>query len=254
MRWNDSFHRLSRLGVAAPIERKTSMRDLPSTRPAQLLGDIIAQGHRCPHAGAFRDFVLQRLDAALGFDTAFFWSEGADAAAVLRCERSQVLRYVAPRSSVASTDGVMQTRHVWSKSKGHALVGAIAFRRERTGVLGLERWSEGFTPEERSALSLALEAIGLAHAALPASTPTVCAEELVTFKRDLETLSARERQIAGLIGRGLRSRQIAAQLGTSVNTVRNQEAMIFAKTGVNNRLGLALKLHDIGALRAAPPA
>lgn len=48
-------------------------------------------------------------------------------------------------------------------------------------------------------------------------------------------LSARERDVLGLIGEGLDDRAIAERLGLSPNTVRNHVARLYAKIGVNKR-------------------
>jgi DNA-binding NarL/FixJ family response regulator len=51
-------------------------------------------------------------------------------------------------------------------------------------------------------------------------------------------LSPREAEIVDLLRRGLRSGEIAAQLGTSVNTVRNQIWRLMARLGVATRAEL----------------
>ncbi|MFO0727673.1 MAG: LuxR family transcriptional regulator [Myxococcota bacterium] len=55
----------------------------------------------------------------------------------------------------------------------------------------------------------------------------------------LESLSARQREVAALVGLGRSNKEIAEQLGTSVNTVRNQLVVIFERLGVSSRAELA---------------
>jgi len=55
-------------------------------------------------------------------------------------------------------------------------------------------------------------------------------------------LSAREAEIVCLLTRGLRSRDIGAALGTSVNTVRNQISRLMARAGVATRAELIAAL------------
>jgi len=57
---------------------------------------------------------------------------------------------------------------------------------------------------------------------------------------DLGRLSARERQIAALIARGLRNRDIATELQISENTVKRHLQSIYNKTGTRDRLELAV--------------
>lgn len=60
-------------------------------------------------------------------------------------------------------------------------------------------------------------------------------------------LSDRERQIAMSVARGLKNRDIAAQLNISENTVKRHLQSIFSKTGVRDRLELAvLAMNEVG--------
>jgi len=61
-------------------------------------------------------------------------------------------------------------------------------------------------------------------------------EESAVLKR----LSERERQIAALVARGLKNRDIAAELNISENTVKRHLQSIFDKTGARDRLELAV--------------
>ena len=53
-------------------------------------------------------------------------------------------------------------------------------------------------------------------------------------------LTSRERDIIGAIGAGLSNKEIAAQFGISVQTVKHHLTSIFDKTGVSSRLELAI--------------
>lgn len=57
--------------------------------------------------------------------------------------------------------------------------------------------------------------------------------------RGLHRLSERERGVAELVARGLRNREIAAQLNISENTVKRHLQSIFSKTGAHDRVELA---------------
>jgi DNA-binding NarL/FixJ family response regulator len=67
-------------------------------------------------------------------------------------------------------------------------------------------------------------------------------------------LTAREQQIAELVERGLRNREIGRQLGIQTGTVKIHLKHIFEKTGVRGRYGLALTgLREKGTLSTLPP-
>lgn len=57
-----------------------------------------------------------------------------------------------------------------------------------------------------------------------------------------EHLTARERQIAEAIARGLRNKQIAAEFGISTETVKRHLASIYGKLAVRGRVALAVHI------------
>jgi DNA-binding NarL/FixJ family response regulator len=57
---------------------------------------------------------------------------------------------------------------------------------------------------------------------------------------NLSRLSERERQIAMLVARGMKNKDIAAELHISENTVKRHLQSIFSKTGTRDRLELAV--------------
>ena len=61
-----------------------------------------------------------------------------------------------------------------------------------------------------------------------------------TDGRIVEALTRREQQIAELVARGLRNRQIAAECGISPETVKRHLASIYDKLAMRGRVGLAI--------------
>jgi len=55
----------------------------------------------------------------------------------------------------------------------------------------------------------------------------------------LSSLSPREREVAGLFGSGMTTKQVARALGTSPSTVRNQVVRIYEKLGISSKAQLA---------------
>jgi DNA-binding CsgD family transcriptional regulator len=58
--------------------------------------------------------------------------------------------------------------------------------------------------------------------------------------RNLTELTPREREVLGLLARGLTNRAIGRQLGLGPKTVSNYVSIIFDKLGVSNRTQAAL--------------
>lgn len=56
----------------------------------------------------------------------------------------------------------------------------------------------------------------------------------------VERLTARERQIAEAIARGLTNKQIALEFGISAETVKRHLASIYSKLALHGRLALAI--------------
>ena len=70
--------------------------------------------------------------------------------------------------------------------------------------------------------------------------------EVTPAAASLRRLSPREREIAGLVARGLRNRDMARELSISENTVKRHLQSIFSKTGTHDRLELAvLALNEV---------
>ncbi|MFB7368807.1 response regulator [Streptomyces sp. NPDC056222] len=64
----------------------------------------------------------------------------------------------------------------------------------------------------------------------------------------LAELAQREREVAVAVGRGQSNAEIAAALYMSVPTVKTHVSRILAKLGLNNRVQIALLVHDAGLL------
>ncbi|MFF5923966.1 response regulator [Streptomyces flavochromogenes] len=64
----------------------------------------------------------------------------------------------------------------------------------------------------------------------------------------LAELADREREVAVAVGRGLSNAEIAAELYMSVPTVKTHVSRVLAKLGLNNRVQIALLVHDAGLL------
>ncbi|MEU2116078.1 response regulator transcription factor [Streptomyces sp. NPDC016459] len=70
----------------------------------------------------------------------------------------------------------------------------------------------------------------------------------------LAALAAREREVAVAVGHGLSNAEIAAQLYMSVPTVKAHVSRALAKLGLDNRVQIALLVHDAGLLDENDPA
>lgn len=69
-----------------------------------------------------------------------------------------------------------------------------------------------------------------------------------TAARRIAQLAEREREVAVAVGRGRSNAEIAAALYMSVPTVKTHVSRVLAKLGFNNRVQIALLVHDAGLL------
>ncbi|MFE9394080.1 response regulator [Streptomyces flavidovirens] len=73
-----------------------------------------------------------------------------------------------------------------------------------------------------------------------------------TATRRIGQLAEREREVAVAVGRGQSNAEIAAALYMSVPTVKTHVSRVLAKLGLNNRVQIALLVHDAGLLDEEP--
>lgn len=76
--------------------------------------------------------------------------------------------------------------------------------------------------------------------------PDIRARAGTMGRRTDSSLSARERQLVGLVALGRRNREIAAELGITEGTVKVYLHAIFEKLGVANRTELAMRAGETG--------
>jgi DNA-binding NarL/FixJ family response regulator len=80
----------------------------------------------------------------------------------------------------------------------------------------------------------------IAHVAAPAAAPRTAA------RRRLDGLSERERDVALALGEGKSNAEISAELFMSVATVKAHVSRLLTKLELNNRVQVALLVHDAG--------
>jgi DNA-binding NarL/FixJ family response regulator len=85
----------------------------------------------------------------------------------------------------------------------------------------------------------------IAHVAAPAQSSPAQAPRVAALKQ-LEQLSERERDVALALGQGKSNAEISAELFMSVATVKAHVSRLLTKLDMNNRVQVALLVHDAG--------
>ena len=107
-----------------------------------------------------------------------------------------------------------------------AELSAARLRRKGVRVVMLGDGDPGRPQDEEMRISTRSTIAALAAALVPGTD---------SHRPGLDRLTARERQILSLVGRGLAGKQVARHLGISPKTVEHHKTRIYAKLGVANQ-------------------
>lgn len=154
-------------------------------------------------------------------------------------------------------DGLATTSALLRRWPTLRVIVLTTFDEDDMVLTALREGASGFllkdTPPERLVDSVRRVAAGE-----PILSPSVTAQLIATVAGDtgsarshgaqgrLERLTEREREVAVAIGRGLSNAEIAEQLFMSVPTVKSHVGRLFTKLEVDNRVQIAICVHDAG--------
>lgn len=221
-----------------------------STTPLLPIRLLLVEDHGIVRAG-----LRMLIDSQPGITVVGEATNRADALAVARREQPDIILLDLDLGGEVSLDSIPDLLAVASKARVLILTGihdAELHRRAiRLGAVGL-------VVKDRAA-DILLEAISKVHAGEAWLEPAMVAKVLsdmtrvqttpqhTTERMKIAALTEREREVIGLIGEGLRNKQIAERLFISEATVRHHLTAIFAKLGVADRLELVIYAyqHDL---------
>lgn len=184
------------------------------------------------------------LDAGRDVTEAYIDTPERYRAELLRwCERSRGHEAFLWEETYSNAERTrMATEHEILEPLGFASVMGcpLRFAGEVVGLVMLfrTRRARRFSVEAARDVTRLLPTFGVAEAAFRARPSS----EHPALAHALETLGARERQVASLLAKGLTSKEIASALGTSFHTVRNQTRRVFERLGVRTRAELAARM------------
>lgn len=152
-------------------------------------------------------------------------------------------------------DGLSATTQILAKPDAPKIIVLTTFDSDDMVLKALQAGASGFllkdTPPDRM-----VDAIRAVDAGEMTLSPSVIQQVIavatggVSYGRaqnaraELDTLTERERDVALAIGEGLSNAEISGKLYMSVATVKSYVTRIFYKLGVENRVQVALKVHD----------
>ena len=153
-------------------------------------------------------------------------------------------------------DGVAATRLLRTQPDPPAVLVLTTFDADELVVRALRAGAGGFLLKDTPPAEI-VRAIELLHAGDSMLSPTVTRRLIALVAGDSDTgarqdrarermamLSEREREVALAVGQGLANADIATELHMSVATVKAHVSRLLAKLEVDNRVQIALLVHD----------
>jgi DNA-binding NarL/FixJ family response regulator len=153
-------------------------------------------------------------------------------------------------------DGVAATRLLRTQPDPPAVLVLTTFDADELVVRALQAGAGGFLLKDTPPAEI-VRAIELLHAGDSMLSPTVTRRLIALVAGDSDAgarqesarermalLSEREREVALAVGQGLANADIATELHMSVATVKAHVSRLLAKLEVDNRVQIALLVHD----------
>jgi DNA-binding NarL/FixJ family response regulator len=155
-------------------------------------------------------------------------------------------------------DGIEATRLLRAQPSPPAVIVLTTFDADELVLRALRAGAAGFLLKDTPPAEI-VRAIEHVHAGEGTLSPTVTRRLIALVADDggrreeararLDTLSAREREVALAVGRGCANAEIAAELHMSVATVKAHVSRLLVKLDVENRVQVALLVQDAGDTR-----
>jgi DNA-binding NarL/FixJ family response regulator len=195
------------------------------------------------------------LRASHGFDVVGEVGDGAAVVAAVREHRPDV---VVMDVRMPGVDGVEATRRLTALDDPPPVLVLTTFEDDEVLAGVLRAGADGFLLKGVPAddLQRAVRAVAAGEAWLdPAVTQRVLAQYRTgapgpaTSSTALDVLTAREREVLVLIGRGLSNGEIAAELVLGEGTVKTHVGHVFAKLGLRDRAAAVVTAFDHGLVR-----
>jgi len=156
-------------------------------------------------------------------------------------------------------DGIEATRRIAAQPglAGVHVVILTTFELDEYIFDGLRAGAAGFLVKDTEAAEL-IRAVRVAAAGESLLSPTVTRRVISEFAartrdarpvRGLDELTAREREVVGLIASGLSNEEIAGQIYVSMSTVKTHAARAMTKLGARDRAQLVVYAYQAGLIR-----
>ncbi|OEJ24348.1 DNA-binding response regulator [Streptomyces agglomeratus] len=183
-------------------------------------------------------------------------ADGSEAAALTDLHRPDV---VLMDIRMPVMDGLAATELLRGRPDAPEVVVLTTFHADEQVLRALRAGAAGFVLKDTPPAQI-VESVRRVAAGDPVLSPAVTRQLMShvaessagprrpTAARRIDGLAEREREVAVAVGRGQSNAEIAATLYMSVPTVKTHVSRVLAKLGLNNRVQIALLVHDAGLL------
>lgn len=180
--------------------------------------------------------------------------DGLDALDVVARERPDL---VLMDIRMPRKDGLAATAEILARPDAPRIVVLTTFDSDDMVLKALQAGASGFLLKDTPPAAM-VEAIRKVDAGETTLSPSVVAQVVAVATKSapdgrsdaalaaLGQLTEREREVAVAIGEGKSNAEIASQLYMSIATVKAYVTRIFYKLGVDNRVQVAIRVHDAG--------
>ncbi len=189
-------------------------------------------------------------------------AEVADGSGVLAALDRHQADVVLMDIRMPQVDGITATRLLRSQPRPPAVVVLTTFDADELVLRALQAGADGFLLKD-SAPAEIIDAVESVNAGEGSLSPRIARRLIALVAGDsdaalrqsrardlLASLTARESEVALAIGQGQSNAEIGRDLAVTVATVKSHVSRLLSKLGVDNRVQIALLVHDAG--RSAP--
>ncbi|MDX3075979.1 response regulator [Streptomyces sp. NPDC088354] len=180
--------------------------------------------------------------------------DGAEVAALVEAHTPDV---VLMDIRMPSVDGLAATEALRARPGAPEVIVLTTFHTDEHVLRALRAGAAGFVLKDTAPREI-VEAVRKVAAGEPVLSPAVTRQLIAQVsggaaaerstgaraRRQLASLGEREREVALSIGEGRSNAEIAAALHMSVPTVKTHVSRVLGKLGLNNRVQIALIVHD----------
>lgn len=186
-------------------------------------------------------------------------AEAADGGEVAALVREHSPDVVLMDIRMPTVDGLAATEALRALPGAPEVIVLTTFNTDEHVLRALRAGAAGFVLKDTAPREI-VEAVRKVAAGEPVLSPAVTRQLIAqiadagaggrgaraTARRRLASLGEREHEVALAIGEGRSNAQIAAGLHMSVPTVKTHVSRVLGKLGLNNRVQIALLVHDAG--------